>query len=299
MKVKASIIAVSVAALFSAAVSAQSLESIERRDLNQQMRIEQGLKSGQLTVQEAARLESETARVNRLESRALRDGNLSAAERERITRAQDRVSRDIASESHDAQVGNPNSRSSLRMQEEVRRNIRQDQRIERGIHSGQLSEREVGRLDRGMAQSGRMQGRAGADGHIGRYEERGVRYAQNHESRDIRNQRHDDNGRHDGWRNGQHNGQYSGQHGGWTPGAPRPATVGATTAPTDNHAHGGTRAWAHGATVPATSGAPAAYAGRGNYTPRAAQAGAPRLVASNVQQASLGASQRGGAARHR
>src|SRR5436305_3495205 len=87
-----------------------------QRDVNQQQRIEQGLKSGQLNTREAARLEREQSRVDKMESRALRDGTMSAAEKARINRAQNKASTDIARERHDAQTGNPASASSQRMQ---------------------------------------------------------------------------------------------------------------------------------------------------------------------------------------
>ena len=41
-----------------------------------QQRIEQGLKSGALTTREASKLEKEEAKVDRMESRALKNGNV-------------------------------------------------------------------------------------------------------------------------------------------------------------------------------------------------------------------------------
>ena len=122
---------------------AQNAASEVQRDVNQQQRIEQGLQSGALTTREAARLEREEAAVNRMQSRALKDGTLTPAEKARIERAQNRVSQDIYREKHDAQTGNPNSASSQRMQADVQRNINQQQRIEQGIKSGALTNREA------------------------------------------------------------------------------------------------------------------------------------------------------------
>src|SRR2546428_13535875 len=62
-----------------------------QRDVNQQQRIEQGLKSGQLTTREAARLEGEEARVERDQAPALQDGKLTPAEKPRLKRVQDRL----------------------------------------------------------------------------------------------------------------------------------------------------------------------------------------------------------------
>ena len=98
MKLKLTAIA---AALFCGSAFAQT--GTVQRDVNQQERIEQGLKSGQLTTREASRLEREEAKVERDQARALRDGTLSPAEKARLAREQNKVSRDIYREKHDAQ----------------------------------------------------------------------------------------------------------------------------------------------------------------------------------------------------
>ncbi len=197
-------IAAALGTLFATAAFAQSNTDMYQRDINQQQRIEQGLRSGQLTVQEAAGLERETARVDRMQARALSDGRLTAEEAARISRAQDRVSQDIRRESTDSQTGNPNSRSSERMQADVQRNINQDRRIAQGVQSGQLTNREVSRLESEQARTHFGEARAGADGRIDRYEQRGIQRAENRNSYDIRNERHD----------GQFRGQQYGQRDG-------------------------------------------------------------------------------------
>ncbi|TMH99296.1 MAG: hypothetical protein E6H43_14400, partial [Betaproteobacteria bacterium] len=65
MKLKLTAIA---AAFFCGSAFAQT--GTVQRDVNQQERIEQGLKSGQLTTREAARLEGEEAKVERDQARA-------------------------------------------------------------------------------------------------------------------------------------------------------------------------------------------------------------------------------------
>jgi hypothetical protein len=191
MKLKKLIAAAAVAAAFAAPAFAQTTGSTVQRDVNQQQRIEQGLQSGQLTTREAAKLEGEEARVDRMQSRALSDGKLSPEERARLDRAQNQASRDIYREKHDAQVGNPNSPSSQRMQADVQRNINQQQRIEQGIQSGSLTNREVGKLERGQARDNAMQSRAGRDGSVGPNEQRRIQNAENTQSRRIYRQKHD------------------------------------------------------------------------------------------------------------
>jgi hypothetical protein len=179
------------AALLSGGAFAQNAAQDVQRDVNQQQRIENGLKDGSLNTREAARLERGEARVERMESNAMRNGSISPQEQRRITEAQNRESRAINKERHDAQTGNPNSASSQRMQADVQRNINQQQRIENGVKTGQLTNREAGRLEGGESRINRREARAGADGHVSRAEQTRVQHAENRESRAIHREKHD------------------------------------------------------------------------------------------------------------
>src|SRR5258706_3685971 len=131
-----------VAALLAAAgvaAFAQSAASTVQRDVNQEKRIEQGLQSGSLTTREAAVLQREEAKVDRMQSQALKDGKLTEAERARLNAAQNQTSRDIAAAKHNGVNGNPTSASSQRMQADVQRNINQQQRIEAGVRDRSIS----------------------------------------------------------------------------------------------------------------------------------------------------------------
>src|SRR5205807_2609754 len=75
-----------------------------QRDVNQQNRIEQGLKSGDLTTRETAKLEGGESRIDRAEARAGADGKVSAKEQRRIQRRENRESARIYREKHDAQT---------------------------------------------------------------------------------------------------------------------------------------------------------------------------------------------------
>jgi len=181
-----------VAALFLALQSqAQSLGSETQRDTNQQQRIEHGLRTGGLDTREAARLEQGEARIDRIEQRDLRDGSLSAADRAQIERAQDRESLAIQRQSHDAQTGDPDSRSSQRMQHDVGRDIRQERRIHEGVVDGSLTNREAGRLEGREARADHEQARAGRDGRVGWWEQRRIDRTQDRDSARIWRQKHD------------------------------------------------------------------------------------------------------------
>ena len=170
---------------------AQTTGNSVQRNVNQQTRIEQGLQSGQLNTKEAGRLEREQTVIDRAEARALQDGKMGPKEQARITRMQNQASRDIAREKHDAQTGNPNSPSYRRMQAAVQRDVNQQTRIERGVQSGQLTNREVGKLERGQAHDSRLQARAAADGRVGPRESVRLQHAENVQSKRIFRQKHD------------------------------------------------------------------------------------------------------------
>lgn len=83
--------------------AAQSTERIDKRQQNQQQRIDQGVRSGELNQKEAARLQKGQQRVQKMEDKALADGKVTKKERRHIEKAQDRQSKKIAREKHDKQ----------------------------------------------------------------------------------------------------------------------------------------------------------------------------------------------------
>ncbi len=88
----------------SALAQTSSMPRIDKRQANQEGRIEAGEKSGQLTPKEADRLEKGQARVQKMEAKAAADGKVTKKERGRIEQAQDRQSRKIYRERHDKQA---------------------------------------------------------------------------------------------------------------------------------------------------------------------------------------------------
>src|SRR3954462_90789 len=177
MNLASNIVAAALIAL-PAAAFAQGAGTEVQRNINQQNRIEQGLTSGELTTSEAARLEREQSQVNRMESRAMKDGVLTDAEKSRINGAQNRVSRDIHREKHDADKGDPTSASSRRMQADVQRNINQQERVKQGVRSGELTNREVAKLEGGQARTEHREARAGHDGIVSSEEQHRIHNAE-------------------------------------------------------------------------------------------------------------------------
>jgi hypothetical protein len=76
---------------------------IDQRQANQELRIDQGISSGQLNQLEADRLDQQQAHINRMEDKAKSDGVVTKKERRRIHKAQDKASKRIYREKHDRQ----------------------------------------------------------------------------------------------------------------------------------------------------------------------------------------------------
>jgi redox-sensitive bicupin YhaK (pirin superfamily) len=77
---------------------------VKQREINQQKRIEQGVKSGELTRGETARLERQQAKIKTDKLMAKADGKVTPKERAKLQREQNRASRAIYKAKHNAQV---------------------------------------------------------------------------------------------------------------------------------------------------------------------------------------------------
>lgn len=73
---------------------------------------------------------------------------------------------------------------------EVQRDINQQHRIEQGVQSGQLTNKEASRLEWGQARVDRAEARAGADGHVGAREQARIQHRENVQSRHILRDKH-------------------------------------------------------------------------------------------------------------
>ena len=81
-------------------------QTIQARKNDQQARIAQGVRSGQLTAHETRNLESREAHLNR-EEHAMRradNGHLTAQDKARLTHQQNHISHSIARDKHNAAV---------------------------------------------------------------------------------------------------------------------------------------------------------------------------------------------------
>lgn len=97
----------SAAALIAFCAPLTFAQNIHQRKDNQQDRIAQGVKSGQLTPRETAHLERQQKSINHEEHnmRKADNGHLTAADRRQLNRRQNRASKNIYAKKHNNRVG--------------------------------------------------------------------------------------------------------------------------------------------------------------------------------------------------
>jgi hypothetical protein len=105
---KNTLIALAMTALAGAALAADKPPSnetpgLDKRQQNQEQRIENGVNSGQLNQREANRLEHAGDRLEANEAKAKADGKVTAKERARLQHEANANSARIARQKHDAQ----------------------------------------------------------------------------------------------------------------------------------------------------------------------------------------------------
>jgi opacity protein-like surface antigen len=158
--------AVAASALAMAApAAAQSWQTINERQRNLDARIDAGVRSGDLTRNEAMRLRGEFRDLARLEARYRSSNGLSMSERRDLDMRFDRLSAQIRFERHDR-----NDRYGRNWQPINQRQNMLENRINAGIRSGRLDRREAYRLRAEFQQIANIEARYRRNGLS--YEER-------------------------------------------------------------------------------------------------------------------------------
>jgi hypothetical protein len=85
------------------AKSKNATPGINKRQRNQQRRIRQGVKSGELTKHETRRLEREEGKIQADKLQAKSDGKVTKAERKQLHKELNKAIKDIHKQKHDAQ----------------------------------------------------------------------------------------------------------------------------------------------------------------------------------------------------
>ena len=94
-------------ASFAASAGGTATPRVDQREAHQQARIDAGVASGQLTARETNRLDKQQARIAKVEARDKADGTVTKAERVELHRMQNRASKNIYVQKHDAQTAKP------------------------------------------------------------------------------------------------------------------------------------------------------------------------------------------------
>jgi len=191
---KWSILPVVLLAAVSAAVAQQPQtdpqpkSEVGKRAENQQDRIANGVQSGQLTAGETANLEKKEAAINKQTAadRAANGGKLTPAERRQINREQNRVSNQIYRDKHNANTAHYGNH------EVGQRRENQQQRIARGIKSGQLTAGETTKLENQERNINKKVAadRAANGGKLTPGEKAQINKEQNQASKNIYNKKH-------------------------------------------------------------------------------------------------------------
>jgi hypothetical protein len=174
--------------LLTAGAFAQSTANTRRQD--QQDRIANGVQSGQLTAGETKSLEGKQANLNREihADRKANGGSLTNAERTQINSQQNHLSNQIYKDKHNAATARYGNG------EVGQRRENQQDRIANGIRSGSLKPGEVAKLEnreQGVNQQIKADRQANG-GHLNAQQAKQVNQAQNHASKAIYKDKHND-----------------------------------------------------------------------------------------------------------
>ncbi|HVS89256.1 MAG TPA: hypothetical protein VHF01_13680 [Candidatus Acidoferrum sp.] len=162
--------------------------SIAKRKENQQDRIANGVKSGQLTAGETAKLETKEAAINgeTKADRAANGGKLTVAEKAKINGQQNNLSKQIYKDKHNANTAHYGNNKVGQRREN------QQDRIAQGIKSGQLTAGETAKLEnqqKGINQQVSADRKANG-GTLTASEKKQVNKEQNQASKNIHHKKH-------------------------------------------------------------------------------------------------------------
>jgi hypothetical protein len=159
------------------------------REANQDQRIANGLRSGQMTSGEAARAEQTQSNIDQQvhNDREANGGKLTGAERQQINGEQNAASRQIYDEKHNANTVKPNEVDD--------REANQQQRTAEGLRSGQMTSGEAARTNQNQANVAQQvhDERTANGGALTKQEKQQANKEENKNSKQIYNEKHNNN----------------------------------------------------------------------------------------------------------
>ena len=159
------------------------------REANQDQRVSNGLRTGQMTSGEAAKADRTQSNIDQQvhNDRAANGGKLTGQERQQINGEQNAASRQIYNEKHNANAVKPN--------EVDNREANQQQRTANGLRSGQMTSGEAARTNRNQAKVDQQvhNERTANGGALSKQEKKQTNKEENKNSKQIYNEKHNDN----------------------------------------------------------------------------------------------------------
>jgi Skp family chaperone for outer membrane proteins len=162
---------------------------VNQRQHNQRERIQQGVKSGELTRRETGRLAEEQRDVRQLERAYKSDGTLTGAERRDLHHEQNQASHGIYRQKHDDQERPP---AAVRDPGVNERQANQTARIQQGVKSGELTHDEAQELRTERRDIRGLEHTYKEDGTLTRDERQDLHQQLNQQSHAIYEEKHDD-----------------------------------------------------------------------------------------------------------
>ncbi len=187
------VLGISLAVIAQSTFAGTNSPAIDKKQANQKGRISQGIRSGQLTAREAARLGKQQRRIYREERRFKADGQFTRRERAKVHFDLAKSSRNIYRQKHDRQVRGHHPAKKMGIHQ---RQKRQAHRIGQGVRSGALTARETVRLGKQQIHIQRQKRRFKSDGVLTKREQVRIQHRQNRASRSIYRLKHNKRKRH-------------------------------------------------------------------------------------------------------
>jgi len=166
--------------------SAGSQYHPNEREANQDQRIANGLRSGQMTSGEAARAERTQSKIDQQvhDDRVANGGKLTNQEKQQVNQEQNAASKQIYNEKHNGATVTPNEVNN--------REANQQQRTANGLRSGQMTSGEAARTNANQAKVAQQvhNERVANGGALTAQQKQQANKAENKNSRQIYNEKH-------------------------------------------------------------------------------------------------------------
>jgi hypothetical protein len=160
----------------------------DEREANQDQRIANGLRSGQMTSGEAARAERTQSKIDQQvhNDRAANGGKLTGQEKQQINGEQNAASRQIYKEKHNDNTIKPNAVDN--------REANQQQRTANGLRSGQMTSGEAAKTNANQAKTAQQvhNDRTANGGALNAEQKKQINKEQNKNSKQIHYEKHND-----------------------------------------------------------------------------------------------------------